>query len=245
MKINKITVQITLLLAVISLAISYIIYCFKWSDFWQNAMLGVFGSLLVTSIVSFVGYVHEKRKVLDRVYQNLISMYQNCCSLDAALNNLAKSSEIKKATTNMSVELEIAKVIDELKPTQTILTYSNFKESGINHFFLGLLNFMNSFHMETMVSNIQMSLTEFQLMIAENQLTPQYNDLIVQAKRDNVFCVLSVTKAMNGYIGSMLENQIIVMEKFYKPEIPWEKSKKYIMAEVQTIQAELQKMNQQ
>jgi hypothetical protein len=82
-------------------------------------------------------------------------------------------------------------------------------------------------------------------MIAENQLTPQYSDLIVQAKRDNVFCVLSVTKAMNGYIGSMLENQIIVMEKFYKPEIPWGESKKYIMAEVQTIQAELQKMNQQ
>ena len=176
MKINKLTVQITLLLAVISLAISYIIYCFKWSDFWQNAMLGVFGSLLVTSIVSFVGYVHEKRKVLDRVYQNLISMYQNCCSLDAALNNLAKSPEIKKATTNMSVELEIAKVIDELKPTQTILTYSNFKESGINHFFLGLLNFMNSFHMETMVRSIQMALTEFQLMIAENQLSQKYDD---------------------------------------------------------------------
>ena len=107
MKINKTTVQITLLLAVISFAISYIIYYFKWSDFGANAMLGVFGSLLVTSIVSFVGYVHEKRKVLDRVYQNLISMYQNCCSLDAALNNLAKSPEIKKATTNMSVELEM------------------------------------------------------------------------------------------------------------------------------------------
>ena len=245
MKINKITVQITLLLAIISLAISYIIYCFKWSEFWQNAMLGVFGSLLVAAIVSFVGYVHEKRKVLDRVYQNLISMYQNCCSLDAVLNNLAKSPEIKKATTNMSVELGIAKVIDELKPTQTILTYSNFKESGINHFFLGLLNFMNSFHMETMVRNIQMALTEFQLMITENQLSQKYDDLTLQAKRDNVFCVLSVNKAMNGYIGSMLENQIIVMEKFYKPEISWVESKKYIMAEVQTIQAELQKMNQQ
>lgn len=245
MKINKITVQITLLLAVISLAISYIIYYFKWSDFWANAMLGVFGSLLVAAIVSFVGYVHEKRKVLNRVYQNLISMYQNCCSLDAVLNNLAKSLEIKKATTNMSVELEIAKVIDELKPTQMILTYSSFIKSGINHYFLGLLNFMNSFHIKIMVSNIQIALTEFQLMLAENQLSQKYDDLTLQAKRDNVFCVLSVTKAMNGYIGNMLENQIIVMEKFYKPEIPWEKSKKYIMAEVQTIQAELQKMNQQ
>ena len=244
MKINKITVQITLLLAVISLAISYIIYCFKWSDFWQNAMLGVFGSLLVAAIVSFVGYVHEKRKVLDRVYQNLISMYQNCCSLDAVLNNLAKNLETKMATQKILAELEIAIKIDALKPTQTILTYSNFKESGINHFFLGLLNFMNSFHMETMVRNIQITLTEFQLMLAENQLSQKYDDLTLQAKRDNVFCVLSVNKAMNGYIGNMLENQIIVMEKFYKPEIPWVESKKYIMAEVQTIQAELQKMNQ-
>ena len=244
MKINKITVQITLLLAVISLAISYIIYCFKWSDFWQNAMLGVFGSLLVAAIVSFVGYVHEKRKVLDRVYQNLISMYQNCCSLDAVLNNLAKNLETKMATQKILAELEIAIKIDALKPTQTILTYSNFKESGINHFFLGLLNFMNSFHMETMVRNIQITLTEFQLMLAENQLSQKYDDLILQAKRDNVFCVLSVNKAMNGYIGNMLENQIIVMEKFYKPEISWVESKKYIMAEVQTIQAELQKMNQ-
>lgn len=245
MKINKITVQTTLLLAIISLAISYIIDLFAWSKFWGNAVLGVFGSLLVAAIVSYVGYLHEKNKILSAVHRNLVLMYQQGCSLDIVLASLAKNLETKMATQKILAELEIAKKIDALKPTQTILTYSNFKESGINHFFLGLLNFMNSFHMETMVSNIQMSLTEFQLMIAENQLTPKYNDLILQAKRDNVFCVLSVTKAMNGYIGSMLENQIIVMEKFYKPEIPWEKSKKYIMAEVQTIQAELQKMNQQ
>lgn len=245
MKINKTTVEITLLFAIISLAISYMIYYFKWSEFWQNAVLGVFGSLLVAAIVSFVGYIHDKSKILSAIHRSLVLMYQQSCSLDIVLASLAKNLETKMATQKILAELEIAKKIDALKPTQTILTYSNFKESGINHFFLGVLNFMNSFHMETMVSNIQMALTEFQLMIAENQLTPKYNDLILQAKRDNVFCVLSVTKAMNGYIGSMLENQIIVMEKFYKPEIPWMESKKYIMAEVKTIQVELQKMNQQ
>lgn len=245
MKINKITVQITLLLAVISLAISYIIYCFKWSDFWQNAMLGVFGSLLVAAIVSFVAYLHDKGKILSTIHRDLVLMYQQSCSLDVVLTSLAKNLETKMATQKISAELEIAKKIDALKPTQTILTYYSFRKSGINYFFLGLLNFMNSFHMETMVRNIQIALTEFQLMIAENQLTPKYNDLILQTKRDNVFCVLSVTNAMNGYIGSMLENQIIVMEKFYKPEIPWAESKKYIMAEIQTIQVELQKLNRQ
>lgn len=245
MKINRLTVQITLLLAVISLAISYIIYCFEWSDFWQNAMLGVFGSLLVTSIVSFVGYVHEKRKILDRIYLNLISIYQNCCSLGAVLENLSKNLEIKMTTPNMSVELEIAKVIDELKPIQTILTYSSFIKSGINHFFLNLLNFMRSFQMKTMVSNIQVALLEYQVMLAENQLTTKHDDLNLQAKRDNVFRVLSDTMTMNKKIGDTAENFIIEMEKYYKPEIPWVESKKYIMAEVQTIQAELQKMNQQ
>ena len=245
MKTNKITVQITLLLAVISLAISYIIYCFEWSDFWQNAMLGVFGSLLVTSVVSFVGYVHEKRKILDRVYQNLISMYQNCYSLDAVLGSLAQNLETEMATKKISAELEIAKVIDELKPSQTILTYSSFIKSGINHFFLNLLNFIKSFRMRTIVSNIQVALLEYQVMLAENQLTSKQDDLNLQAKCDNVFRVLSDTMTMNKKIGDTAENFIIEMEKFYKPEIPWEKSKKYIMAEVQTIQAELQKMNQQ
>ena len=245
MKINKITVQITLLLAVISLAISYIIYCFEWSDFWQNAMLGVFGSLLVTSIVSFVGYVHEKRKILDRIYLNLISIYQNCCSLDAVLENLSKNIEIKMTTPNMSVELEIAKVIDELKPIQTILTYSSFIKSGINLFFLNLLNFMRSFQMKTMVSDIQVTLLKYQLMLAENQLTSKQDDLNLQAKCDNVFRVLSDTMTMNKKISDTSENFIIEMEKYYKPEIPWVESKKYIMDEVQTIQAELQKMNQQ
>ncbi len=244
MKINKITLQITLLLAVISLAISYIIYCFEWSDFWQNAALGIFGSLLVAAIVSFVAYIHDKGKILGTIHKNLILMYQQSCSLDIVLASLAKNLEIKMATQKILAELEIAKKIDALKPTQTILTYSSFRKSGINNFFLGLLNFMNSFHMETMVRNIQIALTEFQLMLAENQLSQKYDDLTLQAKRDNVFCVLSVNKAMNGYIGSMLENQIIVMEKFYKPEISWVENKKYIMAEVQTIQAELQKMNQ-
>ena len=245
MKINKITVQITLLLAVISLAISYIIYCFKWSDFWQNAMLGVFGSLLVAAIVSFVAYIHDKGKILGTIHKNLILMYQQSCSLDVVLACLAKNLETKMTTQKILAEVEIAKKIDALKPTQIILTYSSFRKSGINNFFLGLLNFMNSFHMETMVGNIQIALGEFQIMIAENQISPKYNDLTLQAKRDNVFCILSVTKAMNGYISSMLENQIIVMEKFYKPECPWEDSKKYVMAEVQTIQTALQNMNQQ
>lgn len=245
MKTNKITVQITLLLAVISLAISYIIYCFKWSDFWQNAMLGVFGSLLVAAIVSFVGYVHENRKILDHVYQNLISMYQNCCSLDAVLGSLAQNLETEMATKKISAELEIAKVIDELKPSQTILTYSSFIKSGINHFFLNLLNFIKSFRMRTIVSNIQVALLEYQVMLAENQLTSKQDDLNLQAKCDNVFRVLSDTMTMNKKISDTSENFIIEMEKYYKPEIPWVESKKYIMAEVQTIQAELQKMNQQ
>ena len=239
MKTNKITVQITLLLAVISLAISYIIYYFKWSDFWANAMLGVFGSLLVTSIVSFVGYVHEKRKILDRIYLNLISIYQNCYSLDAVLGSLAQNLETEMATKKISAELEIAKVIDELKPIQTILTYSSFIKSGINLFFLNLLNFMRSFQMKTMVSNIQVALLEYQVMLAENQLTTKHDDLNLQAKRDNVFRVLSDTMTKNKKIGDTVENFIIEMEKYYKPEIPWVESKKYIAAEVQRIYAEL------
>ena len=99
--------------------------------------------------------------------------------------------------------------------------------------------------MKTMVSNIQVALLEYQLMLAENQLTSKHDDLNLQAKRDNVFRVLSDTMTKNKKIGDTAENFIIEMEKYYKPEIPWVESKKYIMAEVQTIQAELQKMNQQ
>ncbi len=244
MKINKITVQITLLLAVISLAISYIIYCFKLSDFWQNAMLGVFGSLLVAAIVSFVAYIHDKGKILSTIHKNLILMYQQGCSLDVVLAYLAKNLETKMETQKISAELEIAKRIDALKPTQTILIYSSFRKSGINNFFLDLLNFMNSFHMETMVNNIQVPLLEYQLMIAENQLSPKYDDLILQAKRDNVFKVLSDTRTMNEKIHGEVEKFIVQMEKFYKPECPWEDSKKYVMVEVQTIQMALQNMNQ-
>ena len=207
-------------------------------------MLGVFGSLLVAAIVSFVAYIHDKGKILSTIHKNLILMYQQSCSLEVVLAYLAKNLETKMATQKISAELEIAKKIDALKPTQTILTYSSFRKSGINHYFLGLLNFMNSFHIETMVSNIQVALLEYQVMFTENQLTSKNNSLKLQAKRDNVFCVLSVTKAMNGYIGSLLENQIIIMEKFYTPECSWEDSKKHIMAEVQTIQAALQNMNQ-
>ena len=99
--------------------------------------------------------------------------------------------------------------------------------------------------MKTMVNDIQVTLFKYQLMLAENQLTSKQDDLNLQAKCDNVFRVLSDTMTMNKKISDTSENFIIEMEKYYKPEIPWVESKKYIMDEVQTIQAELQKMNQQ
>lgn len=245
MKINKLTVQITLLLAIISLAISYIIDLFAWSDFWQNAMLGVFGSLLVAAIVSFVGYIHEKKKILDSVYQSLVLMYRNCCSLDVVLANLAKNLEIQIATQQIVAELEIARRIDNLKPIQAILEYSSFTNSQINRFFIELRNLLNSFYMEAMVKDIQIVLLEYQLMDKEKKLFAKYDDLTLQEKYDNVFKVLSDKRETNKKLCNTVEKFIVEMEKFYTPALLWEEQKKYIMAEVQRIYAELQKMNQQ
>ena len=69
--------------------------------------------------------------------------------------------------------------------------------------------------------------------------------MTLQAKFDNVFKVLSDKMESNKKLCNTVEKFIVEMEKFYTPALLWEEQKKYIMAEVQRIYAELQKMNQQ
>lgn len=246
MKINKITVNTTLGLAIVFFGCGLIIDLCKGPslDFWQNAALGIFGSLLVATIVSYVGYLHEKKKILVSVYQSLVLMYRNCCSLDIILANLAKNLEIQIATQQIVAELEIARRIDNLKPIQAILEYSSFTNSQINRFFIELRNFLNSFYMEAAIKDIQIVLLEYQLMDKEKKLFSKYDDLTLQEKYDNVFKVLSDKRKTNKKLCNTVEKFIIEMENFYNPVCLWKEQRKYIMAEVQTIQTALQNMNQ-
>ena len=246
MKINKITVNTTLWLAIVFFIGGLIIDLCKGPslDFWQNAALGIFGSLLVAAIVSYVGYLHEKNKILSTVHRNLVLMYQQGCSLDIILANLAKNLETKIATQQIVAELEIARRIDYLKPIQEILAYSSFTNSQINRLFIELRNFLNSFCMEAAIKDIQIVLWKYQLMDKEKKIS-KHDDLTLREKYDNVFKVLSDKTESNKELCNTVEKFIVEMEKFYTPALLWEEQKKYISADVQRIYAELQKMNQQ
>ena len=228
MKINKITVNTTLWLAIVFFISGLIIDLCKGPslDFWQNAALGIFGSLLVAAIVSYVGYLHEKNKILSTVHRNLVLMYQQGCSLDIVLASLAKNLEIQIATQQIVAELEIARKIDNLKPIQEILAYSSFTNSQINRLFIELRNFLNSFYMEAAIKDIQIVLLEYQLMDKEKKLFSKHDDLTLQAKLDNVFKVLSDKMESNKKLCNTVEKFIVEMEKFYTPALLWEEQKK-------------------
>lgn len=242
MKIDRNMTIITSVLSLVAIVAGYIIHFYGLSSFWENVAIGAFTGLFVSAIITAVAYFYKKNTLLKEVYIILGLMYQNFCVLNLLLENQQKKLQVNLKEFNISTAIDIAQKIDELKPIQKILNYDSFnKKSGLNYFFLGLLNFLNSFQSKTMVSNIQIAFLEYQLMISQNQLTPQFGDVDLQKKYDEIFYVLLKTKEINAYIASCLDNLIIVFTKFYKPELVWDEYKKRILADVTCINSVLSK----
>lgn len=68
MRIYKILTVITIIIAVIALAIAillhYLLPCGE-TDFWINVLIGIFGSAVLTTLTSIVSYHYERRKILE------------------------------------------------------------------------------------------------------------------------------------------------------------------------------------
>ncbi len=87
MSIYKKSFIITAVLSIISLIIGIILnYCFD-EEFWCNVCLGIFGSSILTSISSIVGYSVEKKNSLEGFYSESRKMLKfiNTYQADLAL----------------------------------------------------------------------------------------------------------------------------------------------------------------
>lgn len=87
MSIYKKSFIIIAVLSIISLIIGIILnYCFD-EEFWCNVCLGIFGSSILTSISSIVGYSVEKKNSLEGFYSESRKMLKfiNTYQADLAL----------------------------------------------------------------------------------------------------------------------------------------------------------------
>lgn len=74
MKMYKYTIIIGAALTIVAFVISITLnYCFIEVGYWINICLGIFGSGLLTLISSIVGYKVERRRAMERFWQNVHS----------------------------------------------------------------------------------------------------------------------------------------------------------------------------
>ncbi len=89
MKNYAISIYITVPLTAVSLGIALLLhYCGNGTEaeFWCNVCLGIFGSGLLTVLVSCVGYASEKKKTMEGFYYSTKSILHKVGSYDGSWN---------------------------------------------------------------------------------------------------------------------------------------------------------------
>lgn len=87
MKNYAISIYITVPLTAVSLGIALLLhYCGNGTEaeFWCNVCLGIFGSGLLTVLVSCVGYASEKKKTMEGFYYSTKSILHQLGSYDGS-----------------------------------------------------------------------------------------------------------------------------------------------------------------
>ena len=89
---------ITTTLTILSLVLACILYYGINESFWCNVLLGVFGSSLLTSVTTIIGYHTEKRAVMEEFYTESLKLLSrfNRYQIDYSLTNLRKQKYIRQ-----------------------------------------------------------------------------------------------------------------------------------------------------
>lgn len=121
----------------------------------QNIMLGIFSSSIVSFVISFVGYFHERSIIIEATKNNVKSLYINLCVLSKITGDTLQQ-------IHTAVDL-------------SILPFSNI--SGLSALNVDFLNGMNLglFHITYNIKNISMNL-QAQALEYSNQYLKMRND---------------------------------------------------------------------
>lgn len=144
MKVNKITV----IACSIAILISGIgIKLLKSFTTWQNIVMGIFTSSVVSCIIALVNYFHERNCIIEKIDNNLRSLYINMSVLSKIIGNVLTQVHNTDILSN--------------------LMFNNI--SGISAFNVDYLNNMNLGLFEPFIKSGKLNVVRFRL--AEFQQT--------------------------------------------------------------------------
>lgn len=111
----------------------------------QNIMLGIFSSSIVSFVISFVGYFHERSIIIEKTKNNVKSLYINMCVLSKITGDTLQQ-------IHMAVDLSIL-------PFSNISGLSTLNVDFINGMNLGLFH---PFYKYGKLAKVYADLVEFQ-----------------------------------------------------------------------------------
>ncbi len=233
MKLNKNIILFTLPLEFIFFVVSYIINLSNLSAFWCNITLGIFCSLLVTTLISLVNYLHYKDKLLHKIHSHLIQMYHDT----AILNNILKIA-IKKFVRGECCDItlccKIANEIENEKPNQYIYCYSEVLKSSKKIFFFSeLLVFLQSFQLSILLNESKILI--YKKMISNKKLTNQdLGDIIKN---------LAEIQCNTNKIITKLDSTITKFEQYHTVSYSWQDKKELILRQLPYAEHEFEIIN--
>lgn len=250
MKINKNTAWVCAISIMISGIIVIFLGCFAPQtagyNTIQNIVLGIFSSSIVSFIISFVGYFHERSSIIEKTENNIKSLYINMCVLskitgdtlqqihmasDLSILPFGNISGLSKLNVDVLNNMDLGLFQPICKKGQLSKVYSDLIE--FQQITYNIKNISMNLHAQTLEYSNQ-----YLKMHNEEMLGIQANSLNIQ-NLDALKNLINIrTEKLHEYIiGKSLEFEKII-KIFYKQtekKQSWENIKTNLLMQIEEI----------
>lgn len=250
MKVNKITLFVCFGLTVLSGLLMVIIENFVPDQIdvslCQSIISGIFTGFIVSLVVSIIGYFHERNIILEKIDNNIRSLYINMAVVSKTIGSTLP--EIHKATTMESLPFktisELSNLNIEFIENMDLGLFSPICKNGkLAKVYVALIGFkLSLYNIKNISANLYILTKEFTIK-ASNLKLAQMQGMSLEP---NDFASIDELKNLINIKTAKLHehetSQVLALEKiaksFYEyrdPKNSWEMIKADLMRQVEDI----------
>lgn len=243
MKSNRITIYVCSVLAVLSGFGMYLIEKISPmdTDILQSICSGIFTGLIVSIVIAFIGYFHEREVLLNKADSNLGNLYINMQVLSQTMGNISAqihtATEIDKLPFGMVSDLATYN-IKTFEKMDLNLFEPFFPNSDLRRVYLRLDHLMDhAYNIKNIAQSLQKQMLEYTNSTLKAQRnTPNPNDFMTLDLQKNELNIRAAK--FHEYVTSKtleLEQNLGAFYKCRHREKEWDNLKPRLDAQAEAV----------
>lgn len=212
----------------------------------QNIMLGIFSSSIISFVISFVGYFHERSSIIERTENNIKSLYINMCVLSKITGDTLQQIHVASDLSILpfdNISRLSALNVDFLNDMNLGLFHPFFRYGQLAKVYTDLIEFQQiAYNIKNISMNLQAQALEYSnqylKMRNDEAFGIQPNPIIVQ----NLDALKNVLNIKTAKFHEYTTGRILELEKvikiFYEhrgKKQSWENVKTNLLMQVEEI----------